>query len=207
MPHRMRELQTLKDRYGFYLAKTPAPPSEPEYDGKRSGHSATWQGFRFTSGIRCPRSKAGWSRPKGQGAHESSPHVAQLRVRQRCEPRRATRNYWTGIRLDDFSPFVFYERVQSARSTDLNAFIGLEQLRKAGLDDRPTAKPITIAISSSWGRFYTQRPPQGSKVSNISFGLLADSPEQRNASSGRWCRGSRDTHLLKPAIWVCIRSG
>jgi CDP-6-deoxy-D-xylo-4-hexulose-3-dehydrase len=82
--------------------------------------------------------------------------------------------------VDDFhSPFVFYEPGFNLRSTDLNAFIGIEQLRK--LDWMTGRRQVNhdLYLRQLGGRFYTQRPPQGSKVASISFGLLADSPEQR----------------------------
>jgi CDP-6-deoxy-D-xylo-4-hexulose-3-dehydrase len=86
----------------------------------------------------------------------------------------------TQYQVDDFhSPFVFYEPGFNLRSTDLNAFIGIEQLHKLdGMtgDDRP----ITNGTCSTWVAGFTRSARRaGSKVASISFGLLADSTEQR----------------------------
>jgi len=82
--------------------------------------------------------------------------------------------------VDDFhSPFVFYEPGFNLRSTDLNAFIGLGQLRKLDWMTARRQANHDRYLEQLGKRFYTQRPPQDSKVASISFGLLADDSEQR----------------------------
>ena len=82
--------------------------------------------------------------------------------------------------IDDFhSPFVFYEPGFNLRSTDLNAFLGIEQLRKLNSMTSRRQANHDLYLQRLGPRFFTQRPPKGSKVSSISFGLLADTTEQR----------------------------
>jgi CDP-6-deoxy-D-xylo-4-hexulose-3-dehydrase len=82
--------------------------------------------------------------------------------------------------IDDFhSPFVFYEPGFNVRSTDLNAFIGIEQLRKLDWMTGRRQANHDLYLRHLESRFYVQRPPETSKVASISFGLLADSPSER----------------------------
>ena len=179
VPHRMRELQTLKDRYGFYLLEDACAAIGAEYDGKKVGTFGDMASFSFYFGHQMSTIEGGMVSSSDKEltnlllmlrSHGWSKDVDQERHQALVDQ----------YQVDDFhSPFVFYEPGFNLRSTDLNAFIGLEQLRKLDWMTGRRQANHDRYLEQLGTRFYTQRPPQGSKVASISFGLLADSPEQR----------------------------
>ncbi|MBP8154644.1 MAG: DegT/DnrJ/EryC1/StrS family aminotransferase, partial [Nitrospira sp.] len=179
VPHRMQELQSLKERYGFYLLEDACAAIGAEYGGKKVGTFGDMASFSFYFGHQM-------STIEGGMVSASEKHLADLLLMLRSHgwskdlDRTSHEELVTQYQIDDFhSPFVFYEPGFNLRSTDLNAFIGIEQLHKLdGMTERRQANHKRY-LQHLGGRFYTQRPPAGSKVASISFGLLADSTEQR----------------------------
>src|SRR5581483_6431411 len=85
--------------------------------------------------------------------------------------------------IDDFhSPFVFYEPGFNLRATDLQAFIGLGQVDKMDWIVRRRQENHARYKKLLGDKFYIQKAedPKAS-ICSISFGLLADSTEQRRA--------------------------
>jgi CDP-6-deoxy-D-xylo-4-hexulose-3-dehydrase len=179
VPHRMKDLQTLKNRYGFYLLEDACAAIGAEYEGRKVGTFGDMASFSFYFGHQMSTIEGGmvstddkqfadlllmlrshgWSKDLDQACHQDL--ISQYQI-------------------DDFhSPFVFYEPGFNLRSTDLNAFIGIEQLHKLDWMTGRRQANHERYLQHLGGRFYTQRPPQDSKVASISFGLLADSPDQR----------------------------
>jgi CDP-6-deoxy-D-xylo-4-hexulose-3-dehydrase len=179
VPHRMQELQTLKDRYGFYLLEDACAAIGAEYGGKKIGTFGDMASFSFYFGHQM-------STIEGGMVSSSDKQLADLLLMLRSHgwskdlDQTKHQELVEQYQVDDFhSPFVFYEPGFNLRSTDLNAFIGLEQLRKLDWMTGRRQANHDRYLEKLGGRFYTQRPPQGSKVASISFGLLADSAEQR----------------------------
>ena len=179
VPHRMQELQTLKDRYGFYLLEDACAAIGAEYGGKKIGTFGDMASFSFYFGHQM-------STIEGGMVSTGDKHLADMLLMLRSHgwskdlDQTSHQTLVTQYQVDDFhSPFVFYEPGFNLRSTDLNAFIGIEQLHK--LDWMTGQRQATHEryLQHLGGRFSTQRPPEGSKVASISFGLLADSTEQR----------------------------
>ena len=179
VPHRMHELQQLKDRYGFYLLEDACAAIGAEYQSQKVGTFGDMASFSFYFGHQM-------STIEGGMVSTSDKRFAELLLMLRSHgwskdlDPASHQALVSDYQIDDFhSPFVFYEPGFNVRSTDLNAFLGLEQLKKLdGMTCRRQANH-GLYLETLAGRFYTQRPPEGSKVSSISFGLLAESPEQR----------------------------
>ncbi|MDR4472150.1 MAG: DegT/DnrJ/EryC1/StrS family aminotransferase [Nitrospira sp.] len=179
VPHRMREVQALKDRYGFYLLEDACAAIGAEYEGRKVGTFGDMASFSFYFGHQM-------STIEGGMVSCNDRRFADLLLMLRSHgwskdlPGARHEELVEQYEIDDFhSPFVFYEPGFNLRSTDLNAFIGIEQVRKLdGMTGRRQANHDRY-LQQLGGRFYTQRPPRDSKVASISFGLLADSPEQR----------------------------
>ncbi len=179
VPHRMRELQTLKDRYGFYLLEDACAAIGAEYEGKKVGTFGDMASFSFYFGHQM-------STIEGGMVSCSDRHFADLLLMLRSHgwskdlPSTRHEELVEQYQIDDFhSPFVFYEPGFNLRSTDLNAFIGIEQVRKLDWMTGRRQANHERYLQQLGGHFYTQRPPCDSKVASISFGLLADSPNQR----------------------------
>ena len=179
VPHRMQELQSLKERYGFYLLEDACAAIGAEYGGKKVGTFGDMASFSFYFGHQM-------STIEGGMVSASEKHLADLLLMLRSHgwskdlDRTSHEELVTQYQVDDFhSPFVFYEPGFNLRSTDLNAFIGIEQLHKLDWMTGRRQANHERYLQHLGSRFYTQRPPTGSKVASISFGLLADSTEQR----------------------------
>jgi len=179
VPHRMRELQTLKDRYGFYLLEDACAAIGAEYEGKKVGTFGDMASFSFYFGHQM-------STIEGGMVSCSDRQFADLLLMLRSHgwskdvPSARHQELVDEYQIDDFhSPFVFYEPGFNLRSTDLNAFLGIEQLRKLDWMTGRRQANHNRYLEQLGKRFYTQRPPQHSKVASISFGLLADSSDQR----------------------------
>jgi CDP-6-deoxy-D-xylo-4-hexulose-3-dehydrase len=94
---------------------------------------------------------------------------------------RATHAAFTKkYKIDDFhSPFVFYYPGFNVRSTDLNAFIGLGQLKKldAIIDARErNHKRFKERLAT---KLAYQRSPGSSRICSIHFGALAKDKDER----------------------------
>jgi len=179
VPHKMKELMALKDRYGFILLEDACAAIGATYQDHKVGTFGDMASFSFYFGHQMstieggmvstdnPRfhqlllmlRSHGWSKDLDAGSHQAL--VAEYRI-------------------DDFhSPFVFYEPGFNLRSTDLNAFIGLRQVEKL---DRMTGQRQAHHdryIRKLGNRFVIQHPPSHARAASISFGLLADDPIQR----------------------------
>lgn len=179
VPHRMDELQVLKDRYGFYLLEDACAAIGAEYRGKKVGAFGDMASFSFYFGHQMSTIEGGMV---STGDKRFADLLLMLRSHgwsKDLDPA-THQKLVSHYQVDDFhSPFVFYEPGFNLRSTDLNAFIGIEQLRKLDWMTGRRQANHDRYLQHLGTRFYTQRPPQGSKVASISFGLLADSMEQR----------------------------
>ena len=179
VPHHMNELLALKERYGFYLLEDACAAIGAEYRGRKVGSFGDMASFSFYFGHQMSTIEGGMV---SAGDKQFSDLLLMLRSHgwSKDLDQASHQDLVSQYQIDDFhSPFVFYEPGFNLRSTDLNAFIGIEQLRKLDWMTRRRQANHERYLQHLGCRLYTQRPPQGSKVASISFGLLADSPEQR----------------------------
>lgn len=179
VPHKMEDLQRLKDRYGFYLLEDACAAIGADYKGRKVGSFGDMASFSFYFGHQM-------STIEGGMVSTADKRFADLLLMLRSHgwskdlDRGSHQDLITRYHVDDFhSPFDFYEPGFNLRSTDLNAFIGLEQLRKLDRMTTRRQEHHDRYFRLLGKRFYTQRPPEGSRAASISFGLLADSPESR----------------------------
>jgi CDP-6-deoxy-D-xylo-4-hexulose-3-dehydrase len=179
VPHKMREMMALKERYGFILLEDACAAIGASYEGRKVGSFGDMASFSFYFGHQM-------STIEGGMVSTNDKFLADLLLMLRSHgwskdlDTDTHRALVTRHLIDDFhSPFVFYEPGFNLRSTDLNAFIGIGQLEK--LDWMTEQRQANHArylerLSTS---FYVQRPPSGSQVASISVGLLAESRQQR----------------------------
>ena len=181
VPHKMKEMLRLQKRYGFILLEDACAALGSSYHGKKVGAFGDMASFSFYFGHQMSTIEGGmvstddkrlyelllmlrshgWSKDLGAAAHNAM-----------------TRKH----RVDDFhKPFVFYESGFNLRSTDLNAFIGLGQLAKLDSFVSGRERNHLLYRRRLGGRFYTQRFDPKSRISSISFGLLAKDGSERKA--------------------------
>ncbi|MBI3298855.1 MAG: DegT/DnrJ/EryC1/StrS family aminotransferase [Elusimicrobia bacterium] len=179
VPHKMDELMKLKERFGFTLLEDACAAAGAAYKGRKVGtfgelaSFSAYFGHQFSTiegGLVSTSDAAlhelllmhrshGWSKDLSPGAHEAL-------VKKHG--------------IDDFhTPFVFYEAGFNLRATDLQAFIGLGQVKKMDWIASRRRENHALFAQRLAGKLDFQRPPEGSTVCSISFGALAKDGAQR----------------------------
>ncbi len=179
VPHKMREMRALQDRYGFFLVEDACAAVGAAYRGRRVGTFGNMASFSFYFGHQMSTIEGGMVSTNDKRFNDllrlSRAHGWSKDLDPRTH-RALTKRH----KIDDFHrPFVFYEPGFNFRSTDLNAFIGLGQLKKLNWIIQRRERNHAIYRRRLGGRFYVQQAEPGSRVCSISFGLLADNIRQR----------------------------
>ena len=197
VPHKMKEIKALKDKYGFFLLEDACAAVGSSTCEKKLGAYGDLSSFSFyfghqistiEGGMVSTDDKAfqdlllmtrshGWSKDL-----ESATHQALV----------------DEYKIDDFhSPFVFYEPGFNLRSTDLNAFIGLGQVEKLNRIVSRRHENHMLYKKFLGDKFYTQSWDDAeAKISSISFGLVAETPGQREAIVGALVENGIETRIF-----------
>ena len=196
VPHKMREMRALRERYGFFLIEDACAAVGAEYRGRPVGTFGDMGSFSFYFGHQMSTIEGGMVSTGDAGFNDllrlSRAHGWSKDLNGRRHLALVRRH-----RIDDFHrPFVFYQPGFNLRSTDLNAYIGLGQLRKLEWIIRTRERNHRIYDRLLGGRFYTQKPVAGSRVCSISFGLLAD-----NVAHRRRIVRALDRHRIETRIF------
>ena len=179
VPHKMREMRDLQGRYGFFLLEDACAAVGAAYRGRRVGTFGSMASFSFYFGHQMSTIEGGMVSTNDRRLNDLL-RLARAHGWSKDLDLPAHRALVRHHKVDDFHrPFVFYEPGFNLRSTDLNAFIGLGQLRKLEWIIRSRERNHAIYQRRLGGRFYMQRAEPGSRVCSISFGLLADNARQR----------------------------
>lgn len=179
VPHKMREMLALKDRYGFILMEDACAAIGASYEGRKVGSFGDLASFSFYFGHQMSTVEGGMVSTDDKAFSDLLLMLRSHGWSKDLDPA-THRDLVTRHLIDDFhSPFVFYEPGFNLRSTDLNAFIGIGQLEK--LDWMTEQRRLNHAryLDRLREYFYVQQAPPGSQVASISVGLVADSREQR----------------------------
>ncbi|MBI5202848.1 MAG: DegT/DnrJ/EryC1/StrS family aminotransferase [Elusimicrobia bacterium] len=179
VPHKMKRLLALKKKYGFALMEDACAAVGATVGSKNVGSFGEMSSFSFYFGHQFSTIEGGMVSTDDR---ELFSMLLMLRSHgwSKDVPRDVHNRLVREHGVDDFhSPFVFYEPGFNVRSTDLNAFIGLEQLKKLPSIIAARRRNHAIYLGELGDRFYVQRPEPGDKTCSISFGLLANSKDQR----------------------------
>ncbi|KAF4516286.1 hypothetical protein B566_EDAN000527 [Ephemera danica] len=171
VPHKMREMMALKERYGFVLLEDACAAIGASYDGRKVGSFGDMASFSFYFGHQMSTIEGGMVSTNDKALADLLLMLRSHGWSKDLDPA-AHRALVTQHQIDDFhSPFVFYEPGFNLRSTDLNAFIGIGQVEKLDwmTEQRRTNHGRYLdRLSSS---FYVQRAPPNSRVASISVGF------------------------------------
>lgn len=179
VPHKMNELLKLKEKYGFILLEDACAAMGASYEGRHVGTFGDMSSFSFYFGHQISTIEGGavstddkqfndlilMIRSHGWGKDLDQPtHRALLEK----------------YKIDDFhAPFVFYEPGFNLRPTDLQAFVGIRQVDKMEwlIEHRGANHALYKQLLGD--RFYVQKPPAGSVICSIHFGMLAKDGAER----------------------------
>jgi len=197
VPHKMDEMLALKEKYGFILLEDACASIGSSVHGRKVGTYGDMTAFSFYFGHQISTIEGGmvstddmeyrdlllmtrshgWSKDLDVAAHQALIEEYDI---------------------DDFhKPFVFYEPGFNLRSTDLNAFIGLGQVDKLDWISEKRHGNHMLYQQYLGDKFYTQRwDDPKAKISSISFGLVAETIEQRRAIVNALVRNGIETRLF-----------
>jgi len=197
VPHKMKELLALKEKYGFILLEDACAAIGSSTHGRKIGTFGDMASFSFYFGHQISTIEGGMistndkefqnlllmSRSHGWGKDlDVQTHEALVKEHQ----------------IDDFQkPFIFYEPGFNLRSTDLNAFIGLGQLDKLEWIIQRRHENHLLYQKYLGDKFDTQQWNNSeAKISSISFGLVAETIEQRIAIVNALTENGIETRLF-----------
>ncbi len=197
VPHKMNEILALKEQYGFILLEDACAAIGSSTHGRKIGTFGDMAAFSFYFGHQI-------STIEGGMVSTDNPEYRDLLLMTRSHGWSKDLDVSSHqalvdeYQIDDFhKPFVFYEPGFNLRSTDLNAFIGLGQMDK--LDQIAQRRHENHVLYQQYlgDKFYTQHwDDSEAKVSSISFGVVAETIEQRRSVVSALVRNGIETRLF-----------
>lgn len=182
VPHKMKELLSLKAKYGFILLEDACAAVGSSTREKKLGAYGDLSSFSFYFGHQISTVEGGMVSTDDKGFQDLLLMARSHGWSKDLDPA-ARQALVDQYQVDDFhTPFVFYEPGFNLRSTDLSAFIGLGQVDK--LDGIVSRRHENHMLYKKYleEKFYIQSwgDPQA-KISSISFGAVAENTDQRRA--------------------------
>lgn len=178
VPSDMDRLLALKKKYKFMLLEDACAALGAEYGGAKAGSFGDMSAFSFYFGHQLSTIEGGMVNTNNRELYHM---LLMLRSHGwgKDLPRPVRKRFMKKYRIDDFhEPFTFFVPGFNLRSTDLNAFLGLEQMKKADkvMSIRKRnhliyAKNLKTVDFQKWGK--------KAVPCSISFGALAKSPGHR----------------------------
>jgi CDP-6-deoxy-D-xylo-4-hexulose-3-dehydrase len=130
VPNRMDELLRLRRRFGFLLFEDACPATGSTYRGKLVGSFGDMSSFSFYFGHHLSTIEGGMVCTDDDQLHEILLHLRSHGWAKDLPAEREAELAEQRQVLDFNRPFTFYYPGFNVRSTDLNARIGLSQMKK-----------------------------------------------------------------------------
>jgi CDP-6-deoxy-D-xylo-4-hexulose-3-dehydrase len=183
VPNHMDGLLRLRERYSFVLMEDACPATGSTFGGQHVGTFGDMASFSFYFGHHLSTIEGGMVSTDDAELYEILLHIRSHGWAKDVAPEREAAQAAARRVLDFNRPFTFYYPGFNVRSTDLNARIGLSQLRKADEVVRRRTRNQQVyerRFSQAAGLgFHFPRNPRGATCS-ISFVALAASTEHRD---------------------------
>jgi CDP-4-dehydro-6-deoxyglucose reductase, E1 len=196
VPNDMTAVQALRDKYGFNLLEDCCASHGAAHRGKKVGSFGTMSSFSFYYGHHMSTIEGGVVCTDDEELYWK---LLMLRSHGWCKdlPKREHDRLMRKYKVDDFhNPFTFVYPGYNLRSTDLNAKLGLIQLRK--LDDTVSRRVRNHAIYQKrlQGKIAFAPGCSGDTISSISFCALAESTAHRKQIVRRLEKAMIDTRIF-----------
>ena len=196
VPHFKKELLALKEKYGFYLFEDACAALGAEYDdGSKVGTIGDASSFSFYFGHQLSTIEGGMVNTNDDDLYNMM-MMARSHGWGKDLPKYKYDELMAKGGVDPFhQPFTFFIPGLNLRSTDLQAFLGVRQVKKAKwAADRRNRNHLAYAERLS-GQFEFQNWGNHKPVS-ISFGCLADSSNHRRAIVEQLVEAGVETRLF-----------
>lgn len=173
VPHYKERMLALKEKYGFVLLEDSCAALGAEYaDGSMVGTVGDMSSFSFYFGHQLSTIEGGMVNTDDKELYEA---LLMLRSHGwgKDLPEESYEKLIQDHDVDDFhKPFTFFVAGFNLRSTDLQAFLGLRQIKKAGWVSDQRNKNHLLYADLLHGHVEFQQWGENKPVS-ISFGALA----------------------------------
>jgi CDP-4-dehydro-6-deoxyglucose reductase, E1 len=180
VPNQIEGLLKLRDRYEFVLLEDACAATGSRYDGRLVGTFGTMATFSFFYGHHLSTIEGGMVTTNDEKLHDILLHIRSHGWARDLTPEKETQLAKDAGALEFNRPFTFYYPGFNVRSTDLNAKIGLTQLRRV---DEVVRRRVEIHrryqehfLAAGW---HCQTNPRA-VISSISFAALAHSQNHRD---------------------------
>jgi len=195
VPHYKERLLALKEKYGFILLEDACAALGASYaDGSMVGTVGDMSSFSFYFGHQL-------STIEGGMVNVNDPELYEMLLMLRSHgwakdlPKDSYDELMSEHGVDDFhSPFTFFIPGYNLRSTDLQAFLGIRQIKKADWAARRRYENHCLYAEKLEGYVEFQKWGDNTPVS-ISFGALASSTEHRREIVERLVANGVETRI------------
>lgn len=181
VPNKMNQLSALQEKYGFSLLEDACAATGSAYQGKRVGTFGAISSFSFFFGHHISTIEGGMVSTSDKNLYDILLQLRSHGWAKDLEPEQQREKAENAGALEFNRPFTFYYPGFNVRSTDLNAFIGLGQMKKI---DRVVSRRAENhrAYQSAFEKlsgFQFQKNTEA-EISSIAFCALAPSLEDRD---------------------------
>jgi CDP-6-deoxy-D-xylo-4-hexulose-3-dehydrase len=180
VPNDMEMLLRLQKRYEFVLLEDACAATGSRYDGRMVGTFGAMATFSFFYGHHLSTIEGGMICTDDDELHDILLQIRSHGWARELAPDKEARLAREAGALEFNRPFTFYYPGFNVRSTDLNARIGLSQLRRA---DEVVRRRVEIHrryqehfLAAGWHCQTNGR----AAICSISFAALANSPAHRD---------------------------
>jgi CDP-4-dehydro-6-deoxyglucose reductase, E1 len=196
VPHYKERLLSLKDKYGFVLLEDACAALGAKYaDGTMVGTVGDISSFSFYFGHQLSTIEGGMVNVNNKELYDM---LLMLRSHGWAKDldKDTYDNMMSENGVDDFhSPFTFFIPGYNLRSTDLQAFLGIRQIKKADWASENRNKNHVLYAEKLRGYVEFQEWGENFPVS-ISFGAIADSTEHRKEIVNRLVDNGIETRIF-----------
>ena len=196
VPHYKERILSLKDKYGFVLLEDACAALGAKYaDGTMVGTVGDMSSFSFYFGHQLSTIEGGMVNVNNKELYDM---LLMLRSHGWAKDldKDTYDNMMSENGVDDFhSPFTFFIPGYNLRSTDLQAFLGIRQIKKADWASENRNKNHLLYAEKLRGYVEFQEWGENFPVS-ISFGAIADSTEHRKEIVNRLVDNGIETRIF-----------
>jgi CDP-6-deoxy-D-xylo-4-hexulose-3-dehydrase len=195
VPHHKKRLLELKEKYGFVLLEDACAALGASYaDGTMVGTVGDMSSFSFYFGHQLSTIEGGMVNVNNKKIYDML-----LMLRSHGWAKDLDGETYSQMMeergIDDFhSPFTFFIPGYNLRSTDLQAFLGIRQIKKAQWASSQRNRNHLLYAENLRGYVEFQDWGQDFPVS-ISFGALANSTEHRREIVNRLVEAGIETRI------------
>lgn len=179
VPARLDEILALRERHGFVLLEDACAAVGSAFKGRKVGTFGAMGAYSSYFGHQISTIEGGLVATDDEDLYRT---LVMLRSHgwSKDLDEESHRRLVERHGIDDFHrPFVFYHPGFNLRSTDLNAFLGLRQVKKMDWVVKRRSENHARYLERLGGALAVQRPLDGSRVASIHFAALAADGEAR----------------------------